>query len=173
VPVNQAHSESVLYFTSSPTSWVGQGQTVAQQITSMQQYHNQGAYTNALGFFTSDWSIYLVGPNYSLVTVGSYPNATRWPFQDDGAGLSLSGQGRGDNTLTGHFEVLEATYDNNQNLISLAANFTQYDEGNTNRWNTGYIHYNYPVPEPSTLALVAMSGFGLIAIAWRRRSQML
>ena len=40
-----------------------------------------------------------------MPTVGFYPNATRFPFQGTGAGLSISGSGRGCNELTGRFEV--------------------------------------------------------------------
>jgi hypothetical protein len=88
------------------------------------------------------------------LTVGFYANAERLGG-NTGPGLDFSTSGRGDNTLTGYFNVLDISYDANHSLISFAADFVQYDVGVADLWNQGSIRYNsiIPVPEPSTFSL--------------------
>jgi hypothetical protein len=98
--------------------------------------------------------------------------ATRWPFQYPSApGLDFSGDGRGDNTLTGYFNVLEIQYGSGNSIVSFAADFVQYDEGHMDWWNQGSIRFNssLPIPEPSTLALISFCGLGVGVVAYRRR----
>ena len=40
-----------------------------------------------------------------ILAPGTYPNATRYPFNGNGPGMDISGNGRGCNTLTGQFTV--------------------------------------------------------------------
>ena len=48
----------------------------------------------------------LAAPFDAILTPGFYANATRWPFQATGVpGLSVTGNSRGSNTLTGNFTV--------------------------------------------------------------------
>lgn len=112
----------ILYFTSSPGSWVGQGQTLT--LTSPTTAFS-GYYTNEVGHMKvvslkaggiGGYELQLIGPNLTLPTVGFYPNATRWPFMGSGAGLAFSGDYRGDNELTAFFEKLGTltVFDNNQ-----------------------------------------------------------
>jgi hypothetical protein len=173
-------ADDTLYFTSSPTSWVGHGQT--RTITPSNgftfngfRYFSQGAYTNAVSISltssTEFWYLDFVGPHLTLPVTGSYPNAARWPFQSsDQPGLSFVGDGRGDNELIGSFEVLDATFDGSGNLLSFAADFTQYDEGDFSAWNRGSIRYHsaVPVPEPSSV-LLAIAGALICGGAVRRR----
>jgi hypothetical protein len=155
----------ILIFTSSPGSWIGQGQTLTfsspTSAFSVYRYYNQGAYTDALEFGVAGYYLFLVGPNYTVPAVGFYPNATRWPFMGSGAGLSFEAPGRGDNTLTGYFNVLQADYDATGNVVSFAVDFTQYDEGVTANWVSGSLRYNstVPVPEPSNLVFITVCLF--------------
>jgi hypothetical protein len=78
----------------------------------------------------TNWNLAFSAPGDALLVPGSYENATRWPFQSPtGAGLSISGSGRGCNTLTGRFDVLEAVYDSAGRVLRFAADFEQHCEG--------------------------------------------
>jgi hypothetical protein len=58
-----------------------------------------------------------------------YDDAERWPFQaPQHPGLSLSGDGRGCNTLTGRFQILELTITDNE-LAKITATYEQHCEG--------------------------------------------
>lgn len=180
VAADRSSADDVFYFTSSPTSWVGHGQT--HTLTSAggaqftgSRYFSQGAYTNAVSISVSaslveDWNMEFVGPNLTLPTVGDYEGAARWPFQSaNQPGLAWTGEGRGDNALSGNFQVLQADFDSGGNLTAFAANFTQYDEGRPDWWNVGMIRYNsdVPLPDPAALPLLA----ALFPLALRRRAR--
>ncbi len=160
-------------FTSSPTSWVGGGTT---RFITPEDGHtfSMSSSGGTVHFSITDFRVF---PNYdwwyldfstgdgSLFQPGTYLNATRYPFNGSTPGLSFVGNGRGDNTLTGNFTVLDATYDQNNVVTSFAADFVQYDEGNTSWWNEGHIRYNYTVPEPTALRLVAAAA---LLLAFKR-----
>lgn len=107
------------------------------------------------------------------MSVGTYDDATRFPFQSPvNPGLTFAGNGRGNNTLTGSFKVLDVTYGVNGTVLSFAADFVQYDEGMLNRWNVGSIRYNSDipvasVPEPSGLVLFGLAAAAVLPIARR------
>jgi hypothetical protein len=162
----------ILYFTSSPTSWVGHGQTrtftsPATAFSARCIGHTNNAVELSFDDKTDWYYLDLIGPGKTLPTVGFYPDATRYPFNDSGAGLSFYGDGRGDNTLTGYFNVLQADYDTSGNIVSFAADFKQYDECVTANWVSGSFRYNssIPIPEPCTILL-----FGLGAAVLRKRA---
>ena len=67
-----------------------------------------------------------------MLTAGTYTGAARFPFQaSNQPGLSVSGDGRGCNTLQGSFEVKEVTYGPNGGVASFWATFEQHCEGMT------------------------------------------
>ena len=174
---NLLPAADILYFTSSPGSWIGQGQTLTftdPADFSVSRYYNQGAYTDALQFSVDGYYLFLVGPNYTVPSVGFYSSATRWPFMGSGAGLSFEAPGRGDNTLTGDFNVLQADYDASGNVLSFAVDFTQYDEGVTADWVSGSLRYNstipVPAPEPADLAILAAGLATLSLSRWRTKN---
>jgi len=80
---------------------------------------------------TSDsWELDFAAPNKTPLTPGAYENAQRFPFQMQGfPGLSVYGAGRGCNTLSGRFDVLQATYAPNGNVQNFSADFEQHCEG--------------------------------------------
>jgi hypothetical protein len=81
---------------------------------------------NQLGVF---WEFAFAAPAGQVLNVGTYPGAARWPFQaSTQPGLSVFGDGRGCNTLTGNFVVLEASY-SGTTLNSFDATFEQHCEG--------------------------------------------
>ena len=98
---------------------------------------------NATTNFDSGVSVSLFGPVHFWfldfaaagdvpLTVGTYTGATRFPFQAfSEPGLSVDGDGRGCNTLTGSFTVLEVVYGSNGSVSSFDATFEQHCEGAT------------------------------------------
>jgi hypothetical protein len=167
-------------FTSSPQSWVGHG--LSQTFTpahgstiSASRYFDQGAFQNAIRFTLSDpeyggYNLEMVGFDGAFPTVGTYPGATRWPFNGGNPGLDFSGNGRGNNTLTGNFTVKESVLDVSGNVLAFAADFTQYDEGNLNWWNTGSIYYHSSIPEPAS-AVTSLAVVGAFMMVRRRRGR--
>lgn len=90
-----------------------------------------GAVLN-LNVSTADgwWSIDFAAPQGQQLTAGTrYTDARRYPFNDAGAGLSVSGMGRGCNELTGEFTVHELSYDARGVLARFKASFVQHCEG--------------------------------------------
>ncbi len=77
----------------------------------------------------SFWSLDFAPPSGSSLTPGTYENALRFPFQGSAPGLSLSGDGRGCNTLTGNFTVYKSSFDAQGKPKTLDIVFTQHCEG--------------------------------------------
>jgi hypothetical protein len=120
------------------------------------------------------WYLDFAAPDNVELTVGLYTGATRFPFQQiygSGPGLSFTGNGRGDNTLRGAFNILDVSYAPDGTVLTFAADFIQFDEGNESWWSAGAIRYNYApaVPEPSTWALLVAGIALLVAVGARRR----
>jgi hypothetical protein len=160
-----AQAATLLSFLSSPYSWVGRGETVSagpnngfdisvlgDQFTPITQITQ---ITSTLNFtITEPWTLYgwrswdlrLAAPEGASLAVGSYSNATRSSFKDATApGLDFSGNHRGNNRLTGSFNILESNVADD-GTFSFAVDFLQYDEESTNAWIKGAIRYNSEVP---------------------------
>jgi hypothetical protein len=89
----------------------------------------------------------LAAPNNQPLEVGFYDNVARYPFQtDDQPGFDFHGDGRGNNTLCGSFEILEIAFDPDGNLERLAVDFTQYGSELPDMWLTGQFRYNSDIP---------------------------
>ena len=58
-----------------------------------------------------------------------FPNATRYPFNGRGPGLSVTGNGRGCNRLTGSFTVTALRLRRDGSMRSFGARFVQHCEG--------------------------------------------
>ncbi len=104
------------------------------------------------------WTFHFTPPAGRTLTVGAFEGATRWPFQEPTVpGLSVGGEGRGCNTLTGRFDVLQADYGPSGEVQALAIDFEQHCEGMVPAF-FGAIRINSTVPyvkrpAPPTLAL--------------------
>lgn len=78
----------------------------------------------------SRWTFSFVAAQGQDFGIGAYEDATRHPFQSPTVpGLDVSGAGRGCNTLTGRFDVLELTFDASGAVESLAIDFEQHCGG--------------------------------------------
>lgn len=97
------------------------------------------------------WDLQFAAPAGQALQAGvTYDLAQRYPFQGPiSPGLSIEGPGIGCNTLAGRFAVLDVRYDKFGNIVSLAADFDQYCDGNAAglhgmlRYNSG-IAYSTP-----------------------------
>lgn len=135
VRVVDANVNTALVMRSEPGDYIGGGDNYSYSLVT-------GDFT-AQGTFGDGISISYTGPNYDhwwylhfappagqKLHVGEYNNAARWPFQASSqAGLDVSGDGRGSNTLTGKFKILELTFKDDGSPASFHATFEQHSEG--------------------------------------------
>jgi hypothetical protein len=91
------------------------------------------------------WDLAFTSPQHQVLQPGVYKMAARYPFNDKMPGLSISGHGRGCNTLIGEFEILEVKRHENGEIESFAANFIQRCEKSMPPL-FGSIRYNSTIP---------------------------
>jgi hypothetical protein len=92
------------------------------------------------------WTAEFAAAGSAPLTVGTYTGAVRYPFQPANSnGMSISGAGRGCNTLTGRFAVLEAVYTAGGAVQSFAADYEQHCE-NAAPALFGSVRYNSTIP---------------------------
>ena len=136
------------------------------------------------------WSFDFAAPTYNPITntndgndlvIKFYNHATRFPFNSPTRpGLSFDGNGRGNNTLGGWFDVLEASFSPSGDVQAFAVDFRQFDESEsmTGPSTYGSLRINsakplnltdlHPVPIPAAGWLLAS---GLIVIARRNSAE--
>jgi len=144
-------------------SYIGNS-TYYQNSPSFQIQYNNGIPFG--DYWEIDFSSHEIG---GPMTVGAYENAVRFPFEPVGIpGISIHGNGRGHNTLTGSFNVLDILY-YGDTLLRFAATFEQNDR------IFGRISYNSeafsPVPTPASIFLLLPGIAVLIKFAIRRNKQ--
>ena len=88
--------------------------------------HVGGAITGGNGDW---WYLDFVPPAGDILTAGTTYSATRYPFNGNGAGMSVYGNGRGCNTLTGTFTVDSISVALDSTLQSGGISFVQHCEG--------------------------------------------
>jgi hypothetical protein len=138
------------------------------------------------------WYFEFASPTYNPVTNtntgtplqdGMYENATRYPFNSPTKpGMSIYGNGAGDNTSDGWFDILDVAFDASGNLLRLAIDFKQYDETDTMSGPGifGSLRYNdpgfalnttglAPVPVPASAWLLGSGLLGLSGMSRRKR----
>jgi len=95
-----------------------------------------------------NWTLDFAAPGNALLTPGTYNGAARFPFQSSNQpGLSVYGDGRGSNTLTGSFTVKEITYGTGNTIVAFDATFSQRSEGSGPPL-TGEVLFNASGPLP-------------------------
>lgn len=157
--VSTAHAQSdgtFLSFRSQPGDYIGGGQSLTftpadSQFNSMVNQDNREIAVSVLppGSF---WSLNMAAPAGQQLVPGVYQGATRWPFQDPSTpGLDFSGEGRGCNTSTGRFEVLEAVYAPLGYVQRFHATFEQHCEGGEPALFGEIQIMNPPPPPPLTI----------------------
>lgn len=161
-----ACAQSTLVFTGDAGDYISQGRTwsytegVQATGSSDQRVVSVSVWTDSTW-----WNLDFAAPAGAALVPGVYEGATRYPFNDGAEpGLSLSGDGRGCNTLTGRFEVLEAVYGPFGYVERFRATFEQHCEGGaTAAW--GEVVIANP-PPPAALA-VALRFDGRVAVERR------
>src|SRR4051794_11207733 len=122
--------------TSDSGDYIGQGQEWSYSLTNGDRIGMSGGRSYA-GFGVDGangdwWSAEFVPPAGDILVAGeTYASATRYPFNGSGAGLDVSGMGRGCNTLTGSFTVNSARFAADGTLKTASISFVQHCEGAT------------------------------------------
>jgi len=120
------------------------------------------------------WSLDFVTPQSLDFAAGDWGSATRFPFNSPTKpGLDVSGDGRGSNTLTGLFDVLQADFGPDGTIARFDAIFEQHSEG-APAAAFGRVRFNStvsPVPEPSSITLLGLGTFVIIIVRIARRQQ--
>jgi hypothetical protein len=120
-----SHAETFVTIDSQRGDYIGAGQSATFTTVSASV---DG--TNGVSFIAGGYNYYFTAPQGQTLVAGAYEGATRWPFNDPGEpGLSVFGNGRGCNTLTGRFVVHEIVRGPGGTLSSAAIDFEQHCEG--------------------------------------------
>jgi hypothetical protein len=123
-----ANIDTFVCMTSDPGDYIGQGKpwiwTGADSSIVAQPYFKSAIEISTQGF---DWTWTFAPPEGQSLFPGRYLTAERFPFESpQNAGLDASGDGRGCNTLSGQFEILDIVLDPDGKTVQrFAANFVQ------------------------------------------------
>jgi len=129
-----ARAGTLLFLNSQSGDYIGQGDarliTPADGTFAAGLNFDNGVNVSFSGNTAGDfWFTDFAAPMNATLVPGAYEGATRWPFQSASEpGLSVYGDGRGCNMLSGRFVVLEATYTADGKVQSFAADFEQHCE---------------------------------------------
>jgi HYR domain len=147
-------SGSFLYLNSQPGDGIGGGvehlYTSAESTVSGSLSFDRRSFSASAiqGPFIHWWFIELAAPLGGQLSPGAYEGALRWPFQPpESPGLSIFGDGRGCNTLTGRFDVNTVSFAPTGELLVFEADFEQHCEGNPAALH-GRIRIENPPPPP-------------------------
>jgi hypothetical protein len=75
------------------------------------------------------WSLSFQAPTGRRLTPGHFTGATRHPFNGAGAGLDVTGDGRGCNEVTGEFTVHSSSFDRRGRIRAIDISFEHHCEG--------------------------------------------
>ena len=146
-----------LTMTSDAGDYIGQGLQYSYSTTNNDVFTSSSAtnfveidVTGSNGDF---WTLDFAAPAGQSLTAGTYTSATRYPFQGSGAGLSVYGNGRGCNTLTGNFTVSNISFGPSGYLQSFDASFEQHCEGAFPALRGQVDIVNPPAPQPLQIGL--------------------
>ncbi|MFJ9150416.1 hypothetical protein ACIRP7_20570 [Streptomyces sp. NPDC102270] len=153
-------------FSGDEGDYISGGQSYAYTTASQDRMNVSGNTDNRVVSVSVDgangdwWYLDLAAPAGKTLTPGTYTGATRYPFNDaTEPGLSLSGNGRGCNQLTGTFTISAVEFGPQGYVKKLDADFVQHCEGGTPAAR-GEIHIENPAP-PAELGLdldIALNG---------------
>ncbi|MDG9719988.1 hypothetical protein [Streptomyces sp. DH24] len=170
LPGTQAHAQPVaegsLAFSGDEGDWISGGRSYAYSTADQDRLNVSANQDNSVVSLSVDgangdwWYLDLAAPSGTSLAPGTYTRATRHPFNEPTEpGLSLSGNGRGCNTLTGEFTIDAVEFGPLGYVRKLDATFVQHCEGGTTAAR-GEVHITNPAP-PAELDLglaVALEG---------------
>jgi hypothetical protein len=121
--------ETGLTMISDPGDYIGGGATWSYGPASRYGVSGSrtGLHVSVTGANGDWWYLDFVPAQGDVLAPGTYTDATRYPFNGSGAGLDVSGEGRGCNELDGRFTVNEFTTSGGA-LRSLSISFEQHCE---------------------------------------------
>ena len=140
--VVNAQSNLVLLI-SPPGEYIGQGRTY--YTTNAAEFNASlylGPLPSAVRVAAFGYLMHFASPNGAVPIVGTYSNAVRYSSHGSNPGLSVSGNGRGCNSLCGSFQVFEIQSDGSGNLTRFWATFSQRCECGGGPPLTGEIRFN-------------------------------
>lgn len=166
----EAHAQPVtggsFSFSGDEDDYISGGQSYAYATASQDRMNVSGNTDNRVVTVSVDgangdwWTLNLAAPSGKALTPGTYTGATRYPFNDGTEpGLSLSGNGRGCNQLTGTFTISAVEFGPQGYVKQLDATLVQHCEGGTPAAR-GEVHIENPAP-PAELGLglgIALDG---------------
>ncbi|MGH3378297.1 MAG: hypothetical protein ACRDP6_26600 [Actinoallomurus sp.] len=158
VTVGPASAQTVqtgtLSFTSDPGDYIGGGQSASYDTSAGDGLNVTGStddnsvHVGVNGANGDWWYLDIAAPQGQTLAPGTYTGATRYPFQAAAEpGLSLYGNGRGCNTLTGSFMVQQVVFGPNGYVQNFDATFEQHCEGSDAALR-GEVHITNPAPPP-------------------------
>jgi len=166
---NGVQADTFLYFNSEEGDYIGRGEvhtwTEADGTFSATRNPANGVdvnFENTAGDVW--WNLSFAAPDDVELTVSSFEGATRYPFQEvTEPGLDVGGSGRGCNTLSGRFDVLEIVYGDGETISSFAADFEQLCGGASTGSLKGSIYFNSSIePANSQTLTVSKQGSGKV-----------
>ncbi|NHC16135.1 hypothetical protein, partial [Motilibacter deserti] len=150
-PAAAATNVSYLALYSTPGDYIGQGrsQLYRAPVSRLTPNGNAGSVTVNVEGPNGSWLyVQLAAPQGRDLAPGVYPRATRAPFRNgNDAGIDISGNGRGCNSITGSFAVRDVHVGANGVVDRLWAVFEQHCEGGAAAL-FGEIKVNVPVDGP-------------------------
>ena len=154
--VLHVHGDDELSMTSDPGDYIGAGQ--AYQFTPTNAAitaSGNGMNAVSLSVMSGDqwWYLDFSAPAGAALQPDTYAGATRYPFNGSGAGLSVYGDGRGCNTLTGSFTVKQVHFGAGSAVSAFWATFEQHCEGMTPALR-GEIRVGIDLATPTAMSLV-------------------
>lgn len=185
-------AEAIFYYTSSPGSWVGQGETVYLTDSDPFNFTVGRLFDNGISIMVNDyainpitqdqrfWQLAFSGAHDEALAPGLYSDAARHPFNEPGTpGLDITGNHRGNNTLSGWFRILEIEYGDPDGIFNLpgievlAIDFVQYDEGIEGNRIAGSFRLNSGIPITQVPVPGALGLFGscIVLLLTARRSR--
>jgi hypothetical protein len=146
-----------LVMTSDPGDYIGQGQSWSYTTTngSIGVGGGRNGISAGVDGANGDWWYLDFYPSSGdILASGSTYQATRYPFNYPGAGMDISGNGRGCNTLTGQFTVNSISVGLDGALRYASISFTQHCEGGTPALR-GTLDYRVPTGDLTPPGAVA------------------